>query len=98
MFKKPGELPIPPIAQRDRGAIEIGRIWAAKGDQHISLNVTIWPDPAYWGLMLADLAQHVANAYAQEGRSRDEALRRIREGFEAEWHAPTDQPQGQIIE
>ena len=47
MFKKPGELPIPSIAQRDRGAIEIGRIWAAKGDQRVSRNVTIWPDPVY---------------------------------------------------
>jgi len=48
--------------------------------------------------MLVDLAQHVANAYAQEGRSRDEVLKRIKEGFDAEWHAPTDEPQGQIIE
>ena len=98
MFKKPGELLIPPIAQRDRQAMEIARIWAAEGDQHVSLRAGIWPDPAYWGLMLADLAQHVANAYAQEGRSRDEVLKRIKEGFDAEWHAPTDEPQGQIIE
>ena len=98
MFKKSGELLIPPTAQRDRKALEIARIWAAEGDQHVSLRAGIWPDPACWGLMLVDLAQHVANAYAQEGRGRDEVLQRIKEGFDAEWHAPTDEPQGQIIE
>ena len=97
MFKKSGELLIPPAAQRDRKALEIARIWAAEGHQHVSLRAGIWDDPACWGLMLVDLAQHVANAYAQEGRSRGEVLQRIKEGFDAEWHAPTDEPEGGII-
>jgi hypothetical protein len=97
MFKKTGELLIPPTAQRDRKALEIARIWAAEGHQHVSLRAGLWPDPACWGMMLVDLAQHVANAYAQEGRSRDEVLQRIKEGFDAEWHAPTDEPVGQTF-
>jgi len=45
--------------------------------------------------MLVDLARHVANAYEQlRGGSREEMLSRIREGFEAEWTHPTDEPHG----
>jgi hypothetical protein len=42
------------------------------------------------GLMLVDIARHAANDYAREGRDRDEVLARIRELFDAEWSAPTE--------
>jgi hypothetical protein len=99
VFKHRGELPIPPAAQADRGAAEITRVWTARGEQHVSVRTGLWEDPAAWGLMLVDLARHVANAYQQqEGRSREEVLRRIREGLDAEWNSPTGRAEGELTE
>lgn len=84
-------LPIPPEAEADPKSIEIARVWAAGGGQHVTMKTGLWDDPAAWGLMLVDLARHAANAYAQtEGRDREDVLRRIKAGFDAEWNAPTD--------
>ena len=91
------ELAIPPQAARDRSAVEIGRIWLAAGDQHVTLRPNVWEDPAAWGLLLADLAKHVANSYQQsEGRDFHETLTRIKAGFDAEWVHATDQPTGEL--
>lgn len=97
MFKKKGELLIPPIAQRDREAVELARIWAADGAQHVSLRAGCWDDPFLWGMMLVDLAGHVANAYEQMGWNRSEALERLKDGFDAEWTAPTDTARGEVL-
>jgi hypothetical protein len=84
------ELPPPPDATRTPEAAEILRAWAAPGKPaHFSLRTT-WQDPAAWGLMLADLARHAAQAYERDGRNPTEALARIRAGFDAEWTVPTD--------
>ena len=82
----------PPLARTQSDAIEILRVWAVtEGPQQVVLR-TRWKDPAAWGIMLADLARHVAQAYAAEGRDSKVVLARIREGFDAEWDAPTDEP------
>lgn len=89
---------IPPAAESDPKSVEIARIWAAGGKQHVSMKTGLWKDPASWGLMLVDLARHVANAYTQsDGRDRDDVLRRIKEGFDAEWDHPTDRPTGTVL-
>jgi hypothetical protein len=55
-------------------------------------------DPASWGIMLVDLAKHIANAYEQTtGRKRDDVLKRVKDGFDAEWAAETDEPTGQLM-
>ena len=72
------ELLIPPIAEDDPKAIEVLRVWVAKGGQHVSINPFVWKDPEAWGIVLADLAGHLANAYVQEaGLDRQETLRKI---------------------
>ena len=94
-----GELPIPPAATRDEKAVELARIWAAGGMQHVSLATGLWSDPAAWGMMLVDLARHVAAAYQQsEGREPAEVLGRIKAGFDAEWNTATDQPEGHMTQ
>lgn len=87
------ELLIPPKAAAS-SCRELIRVWAGDGDVHVSLATEIWDDPGSWGVLLVDLARHVANAYEERGRSRDEALRRIREVFDAEWSHPTDEARG----
>ena len=85
------ETPIPPAALNDPNARELIRVWAASGKQHLSLATGLWNDPAAWGIMLVDLARHLARAYEQEqGFDREAALARIREGMDAEWSSDSD--------
>ncbi len=90
--RRNAELDPPPIAGASREAVEILRVWAAPGQpQQLTLR-TVWKDPRAWGLLLVDLARHVAIAYEREGQNRIQVLQRIRESFEAEWSSPTDTP------
>ena len=67
------------------------RVWAASGKQHLSLATGLWNDPATWGIMVVDLARHLARAYEQtQGLDADAALARIREGMNVEWSQDTD--------
>ena len=91
------QLLIPEAAKKDPKAIELLRIWLVGEQQHVSLRVGVWDDPAGWGIMLADLARHVANSYQQSrGQNANEALERIKAAIDAELSSPTDSPSGQI--
>src|SRR5262245_12653834 len=92
------EMLIPTAVVSDRDAFEIARIWIGQGKQHVSLSPNTWDDPTAWGLMLVDIARHVADAYEQTGRmKRATALDRIKRGFDAEWNSPTDVPSGSLL-
>ena len=86
-------LETPPIAESDSNAVEVLRVWAAPGQpQQLTLRTT-WKDAGAWGLLLADVARHAANAYGNEGADSNVVLARIRELFDAEMSTPTDTPQ-----
>ena len=87
------ELDKPPVA-REKAASEILRVWGGDNlPQQYSLRTT-WGDPGAWGLLLVDVATHVAQAYAASGAMTESAaLSRIKELFDAEWSAPTDVPE-----
>jgi hypothetical protein len=87
-------LPVPLAVAAASKAMEMARIWLVDGDQHVVLSPNLWKDPAAWGLMLVDLARHVASAYESQGHDRATILRRIREAFDAEWGHPTDSSAG----
>jgi hypothetical protein len=92
------QLLVPEAAQKDPRSFELLRVWLSGGQQLVSLRVGAWDDPAAWGIMLADLARHVANSYEQEkGFDRIKTLQRIRAGLDAELSSPTDEPSGQIL-
>ena len=99
MFKKkPSELIIPPAVLSDPRAVEMARIWAAHGEQHVSLNAGLWEDPAAWGIMLVDLARHVSNYYAQEhGHDPAKVMARIKDFLDAEWDHPGADVTGSVI-
>ena len=86
------ELQPPPIAKSDKQAVEVLRVWAAPGEAQETVLKTTWKDAGAWGLLLADVARHAANAYENEGHNRAEVLERIRQLFEAEFSEPTDDP------
>lgn len=83
----------------DSQSKELARIWAAGGKLHVSLATDMWDDPAAWGIMLVDIARHVSRAYKQtKGPDPEDVLARIRAGFDAEWTAETDKPEGGVAE
>lgn len=93
------QLPIPEPASHDGRARELARIWATGGEQHVSLATELWEDPAAWGIMLVDLAKHVANAYEHNrGDDRQSVLKRLKMGFDAEWDFETDKPTGRLMD
>lgn len=87
------ELKKPPVS-REKGALEILRVWGGKNlPQQYALNTT-WDDPGAWGLLLVDVARHAAKAYASTGSiNEQEALSRIKQLLDAEWSSPTDDPE-----
>jgi hypothetical protein len=97
--KRSRELPVPPAVKSDPNAVELVRVWAAHGQQHVSISPEVWEDPAAWGIMLVDLARHVANHYHQEkGRDPADVLSRIRLLFDAEWESPTSEATGGVVQ
>ncbi|MCX6608329.1 MAG: DUF5076 domain-containing protein [Acidobacteria bacterium] len=86
------ELDPPPLATRNAEAVAVLRVWASSGHAQEVVLKTTWKDAGAWGLMLADIARHVANAYEAEGHDRAEVLERIRQLFDEEFADPTDEP------
>ena len=91
-----GELGPPPGAKSDPRSLELARVWSANGEQHVVLRADAWgPDAAPWGVMIVDLARHIARAHSQMyGKSEADSLLRIRELWDLEWNNPTDRPRG----
>lgn len=89
---------IPEAAQRDKASFEVMRVWIAEHGQHVSIRSGAWEDPFAWGIVLADLARHIALAHQLHNQTIDpEAfLNRLLEGFEAEIDNPTDEPEGDV--
>ncbi len=92
------ELPIPPAVGKGSHPIELARIWAVDGAQHVSIQSGVWSDPAAWGILLADFMRHIADAYSRDGEfSKAEVLTRVHAAFNAEWSDPTDEPSGDFM-
>ena len=91
-------LSIPSVAQRDKASFEVLRVWIAEQGQHVSIRSGAWDDPFAWGIVLADLARHIALAHEmQDEKIEKEAfLERLLEGFSAEIDSPTDEPEGEV--
>ena len=82
-------LHIPPAAL-EQGGVEVLRAVIIDGGLHVSLR-RAFDDPEAWGMLIADVARHVARVYATEDKFREEeTLARVRAIFEAEMDAPTD--------
>jgi hypothetical protein len=91
-------LSVPPVAQRDKASFEVMRVWIAEQGQHVSIRSGAWEDPFAWGIVLADLARHIALAHELQGEGVDKEafLHRLLEGFNAEIESPTDEPEGEV--
>jgi hypothetical protein len=82
-------LHIPPAAL-EQGGVEVLRAVIIDGGLHVSLR-RAFEDPEAWGMLIADVARHVARIYATESQmSEEQTLARLRAIFEAEMDAPSD--------
>ncbi|WP_426266275.1 DUF5076 domain-containing protein [Sphingomonas sp. LHG3443-2] len=94
------ELGIPPAATRDPRAFEMMRVWIAEHRLHCAMNIGVYEaqgiaEERAWGIILADAAQHLADALSSEGlRERKDVLRDIRTHFQAELDDPTSRTCG----
>ena len=80
------QLRVPEPARTDAKSFELLRVWIAHQDQHISMRVGVWKEPEHWGMMLADLARHIAAAFEQsEKRDPEETLARIKAVSRPRW-------------
>jgi len=101
---KLNQRPIPEAALRDEDAVEMIRVWIAERGLHCSIKVGMYrettnvPEEKAWGMILADVARHVANAL-EAGYSADsaESLKKIRDSFIKELGAPTSDAKGDFL-
>ncbi len=86
------ELAIPPDAEESKDAVEIGRVWVCNGALNVSLRVGVFDGIGTWGVLLADLARHIADAQEQLDHSDPEnTLDEIKEALDAEWGLAVDE-------
>jgi hypothetical protein len=99
----PNTLPIPAPAIRDPRSKEMIRVWIAEKGLHAALNIGIWEEheldePNAWGIMLADVVRHIANAHQEEyGRDPREVITTIRTALERELAKPTTDVEGSFV-
>ena len=69
-------------------AVEVLRAWVADENLQATLDPLAFEEPQVWGLLLADLARHIANTWAEEaGGAPVDAFRDIVEAFMREAQA-----------
>jgi hypothetical protein len=97
MTRNQRDLSVPSEVLRDPKSSEVLRAWVANGGLVCSLRPEIWDDTANWGILLADIARHVANAVEElKGDAPEETLASIQDLFNRELDNPTDEPTGQF--
>jgi hypothetical protein len=96
----PKPLPVPPDAKADPSSVKMIRAWIADGGLHCILRIGFWEgcepgEPDAWGMLLADLVSHIADAHELEyGRGRDQTVARIQSVLAAELDNPTKSRDG----
>ncbi len=89
-------LHIPPAAL-EQGGTEVVRAVVIDGDLHVSLR-RAFDDVETWGVLLADVARHIARLYAREdNRSEEEILETVCAAFEAELEQPSPPSTSSVI-
>lgn len=79
--------------ETDPKAREVLRAWVANGGLICALRPETWDDAANWGIVLADVARHIANAVQElHGEEASATLAEIQNVFNAELGEPTDTP------
>ena len=90
---------IPPAVHEDADAFEIVRVWAASGEQHVTIHSGLEGGSEGFGIMLAHLARHGALLYSRrEAVEPMEMLARIRQALEGELAQALPWPTGGVLD
>jgi Domain of unknown function (DUF5076) len=95
------ELTPPPLTKDNPTAVELARVWIVNNALQCSLNIGGFgqDELATWGILLSDLARHVADAHQQlSGANAAESLKAIAASFNLEMNTPTTPTSGKITE
>lgn len=93
-------LVVPPAALRDEGSIQMLSAWIAERGLHCTINIGFfagqgYKEPKAWGIFLADVIRHIANAQNEEtGASSAETIQELLDSLNAELEAPTSKAEG----
>jgi hypothetical protein len=74
--------------------------WIAEQGLHCTMNIGIWESQGHneakaWGILLADVVRHIANAKAeQDGTTSEQTIEAIFTSLAAELEAPTSKAVG----
>lgn len=96
-------LPVPPAALRDNDTIHMLGSWIAEGGLHCSLNVGFFKahghdEPRAWGIMLADVIRHLADALSQDqGMGRQDSIEAVLSALQDELADPTSDTHGDFV-
>jgi hypothetical protein len=89
------DLGVPSEVEADTKAREVLRAWVANGGLVCALRPETWSETSNWGIFLADVARHIANAvHDLNGDQPAVTVEKIRKLFNAELADPTDEPTG----
>ncbi|WP_247307967.1 DUF5076 domain-containing protein [Ralstonia pseudosolanacearum] len=98
------ERPIPAAALRDQDAVEMLRVWIAEQKLHCSMKVGMYletmdiPEEDAWGVILADVTRHLANALKSGySANRDVSIEKIKESYLKELANPTSDADGDFF-
>jgi hypothetical protein len=93
-------LPHPPDAEEDQDSLEMIRGWVIDGKLQISLAAWVWADePKEWGRLLADSANHLADAISKEtGKNREDVFQSISESLVHHLQHPPDNLEGEHVD
>jgi hypothetical protein len=93
-------LVLPPAAQRDEDAIQMLSAWIAENGLHCTLNIGMWKaqghnEPEAWGVLLADVVRHVADAIQQDsGTPSADTIETVLASLTRELDEPTSKVKG----
>ncbi len=94
------ECMIPEDARTDPDSRELLRAWVANAGLHVSLFIPDeWEDPGHWGVALADVTRHLADAYNKSrGIDPKDTVKRIQAMIAAELSTERDDLSGGFVE
>jgi len=89
------DLAVPSEVDPDSKAREVLRAWVVNGGLVCALRPETWADASSWGIVLADVTRHVANAVRDlKGDDPVITAERIKAVYNSELTGPTDEPTG----
>jgi len=89
----------PSRAEQDDESVEVLRAWIVDGGLEISIRPSQWEDqPDQWGRLLADAAEHMADAISKEtGKDRSEIYDVICDALRHHLEQPSANREGEFL-